>query len=308
MIDEVLVKMAINKKKISSDAINQKKAKTKKVMNPFEIHVNKEKMTVLGKKSKNDKGLPGISRAKAINKRKNTLLQEYKIQHKNNLISDKRIGEKNSQMSSDDKAVARFTAERIKAHKKKSIFNLADDEVLTHKGQVLTEIEKFDDPKSDDDSDDERNKTGKLDNDFTEQAHFGGGMLQDTGLEGIKTHKDLIDKLISESKKRKAEKQKLKEATVEMTEKLDSEWKDLIPLMKPKNKDVEEKKPVDSYDKMMRQLIFEARGQPTDRLKTEDEIAKEEKEKLEKLEEERLQRMRGMFLWFSFFHSHRKYI
>lgn len=43
----------------------------------------------------------------------------------------------------------------------------------------------------------------------------------------------------------------------------------------------------------MRELRFEARGNPTDRLKSEDEIAKEEKEKLEKLEQDRLDRMRG---------------
>lgn len=36
----------------------------------------------------------------------------------------------------------------------KSIFNLADDEVLTHRGQTLNEIEKFENPCSDDDDDD----------------------------------------------------------------------------------------------------------------------------------------------------------
>lgn len=44
----------------------------------------------------------------------------------------------------------------------------------------------------------------------------------------------------------------------------------------------------------MRELRFEARGVPSDRLKTEDELAKEEKERLEKLEQERLERMRGV--------------
>jgi nucleolar protein 14 len=32
---------------------------------------------------------------------------------------------------------------------------LADDEVLTHRGQTLSEIEKFDDPRSDDDEEEE---------------------------------------------------------------------------------------------------------------------------------------------------------
>lgn len=47
---------------------------------------------------------------------------------------------------------------------------------------------------------------------------------------------------------------------------------------------MEEKRTADDYDKTVRQLAYERRGQPTDRLKTEAELAKLEKEKLEKLE------------------------
>jgi nucleolar protein 14 len=44
----------------------------------------------------------------------------------------------------------------------KSIFNLADDEVLTHRGQTLSEMEKFDDPRSDDEEEEEGEEKGKL--------------------------------------------------------------------------------------------------------------------------------------------------
>lgn len=53
-----------------ADKVN-KKRKTeinKKKLNPFEVHINREKIKVLGKKSKHDRGLPGVSRAKAIQK------------------------------------------------------------------------------------------------------------------------------------------------------------------------------------------------------------------------------------------------
>ena len=40
----------------------------------------------------------------------------------------------------------------------------------------------------------------------------------------------------------------------------------------------------DDYDRTVRELAFEKRGIPTDRLKTDEEAAKEEKERLEKLE------------------------
>lgn len=131
---------------------------------------------------------------------------------------------------------------------------------------------------------------------FVGDAHFGGGILTRTGKEGATSHKDLIEQLIFESKKRKAEKQKTKEATMELTEKLDSDWKDLLPIVSkikkgPKEPEVKQKQ--DDYDRIMRELKFEARGNPTDRLKSEDEVAREEKAKLEKLEQNRLDRMRG---------------
>jgi nucleolar protein 14 len=93
--------------------------------------------------------------------RKATLLQEYKIKNKSNEFVDRRIGERNREMTAEDRIIARFTAERVRS-KKKSIFNLADDEVLTHKGQTLNEIEKFDDPRSDDEDEDKGRLEGLL--------------------------------------------------------------------------------------------------------------------------------------------------
>ena len=36
--------------------------------NPFEVKINKHKYKILGQKPKNDRGLPGVSRSKAIKK------------------------------------------------------------------------------------------------------------------------------------------------------------------------------------------------------------------------------------------------
>jgi len=41
-----------------------------KKLNPFELHINSKKFTILGRKSKNEVGKPGISRSKSIQKRK----------------------------------------------------------------------------------------------------------------------------------------------------------------------------------------------------------------------------------------------
>ncbi|KAL3268042.1 hypothetical protein HHI36_007172 [Cryptolaemus montrouzieri] len=299
-----------NKSRFTSDQVHKKNKHigTTKLKSPFEVHINNEKLKVLGRKNKHNKGLPGVSRAKAIDKRKKTLLQEYKIQNKSNVFTDRRIGEYNQALSSEEKQMARFAAIRVKSHKKKSIFNLGEDEILTHRGQTLSEIEKFDDPKSEDEDFEDDDVSGKLDKQFVEEAHFGGGVLKKTGIEGAKSHKDLIEQLIFESKKRKAEKQKIKEATLELTEKLDTEWKDLLPLVsksKKKPEDEPVKPKLEDYDKVMRELKFESRGTVSDRLKSEEEIAKEEKEKLEKLETERLQRMKGITEENSIKHTHR---
>ncbi|KOC65082.1 Nucleolar protein 14 like protein [Habropoda laboriosa] len=198
-------------------------------------------------------------------------------------------------MSQEDKAIARFAAEHMKAHKKKNIYSLNDEEVLTHRGQTLEEIEKFDDPKSDDEISDDENRSGKLDNKFVGEAHFGGGILSKP--ESTKSRKDIIDELIAESKKRKAEKQKIREETLDLTEKLDSEWKDLLPIISAANKSTEEtieKTKADDFDIALRELKFEAKGMPTDKLKSEEEIIKEEKERLEALEADRLIRMKGL--------------
>ncbi|KMQ84956.1 nucleolar protein 14-like protein [Lasius niger] len=283
------------KRKNLSEFAQQKRAQdSKRQLNPFEVHINRDKQNVLGRKNKNDRGLPGVSRAKAINKRKQSLLQEYKFKNKDNVFLDKRIGERDSAMSTEDKAMARFTMERMKTHKRRNIFNLNDDEVLTHRGQTLEEIEKFDDPKSDDDYDDDEDVGGRLDRNFVEEAHFGGGVLSKPN--SALSRKDLIDQLIAESKKRKAEKQRIREQTIDLTEKLDSEWKDLLPIMSASKKSAEdttETAKADAYDIAVRQLIFEARGNPSEKLKSEEEIVQEEKERLEALEADRLARMKG---------------
>ena len=90
------------------------------------------------------------------------------------MFLDKRIGEKDSNLSAEDRMIARFTAERVKGSGKSSIFNLGDDFNLTHGGAKLSDIDKFDDPKSDEDED----MDSLLNKDFVDEAHFGGFMTK----------------------------------------------------------------------------------------------------------------------------------
>ncbi|KAF7992349.1 hypothetical protein HCN44_001674 [Aphidius gifuensis] len=260
----------------------------KKKINPFEIHINRDKQNVLGRQSKADRGLPGVARSKALNKRKKTLLQEYNSKDKDNVFKDRRIGEKDFTMSFEEKAQARYSAELMKAHKKKNIYNLGEEVTLTHRGNTLEEIERFENPNSDDeDYDDDR---GQLSKKFVSEAHFGGGIF--TKADG---NRDVLAELILESKKKKAEQQKTREDNIKKTEELDSTWKDLQALVVGSSKiitETEEKPKADDYDIAVNTLKYESRAQATDRLKTDEEIQKEENEKLKKFELDRLARMK----------------
>lgn len=267
---------------------SKKKVEVKKSLNPFELHTNREKISVLGRKLKHDKGMPGISRAKATQKRKETLGREFLQKNKSNKFKDNRIGRKG--MSEEDAANARFIAERLQqfqSKKKLSKFNLNENvEVLTHKGQTLEEVEQFHDTISDDDDDDE---VGKLDAEFTSAAHFGGKNLDTDG-----KRKTAIEDLIAEQKRRKAEISIEKEVVSNLTHKLDENWKDLVSLMSlQKDQNADASKP-DDFDKVLKEMVFDRRGTVTDKLGTEEKILKKEKAKLERLEKERIDRMLGI--------------
>lgn len=280
-----------NKKRLQADVLSSKKSIVKaKKHNPFEVHVNKEKYSIIGRQLKHDRGMPGVSRSKALKRRKDTLGQEYINKNKSNSFKDKRIGE--NFMSKEEAASARFIAERLNQFKAKekrqSLFNLNDDDdLLTHKGQTLEEIEQFDDAVSNDEDDEEM---GKLDSEFTSSAHFGGGRDED----GFKDRKMAIEDLIAEQKRRKNEISKEKEEVSQMTQMLDSNWRSLLPLIGKLNKEDEVKPKPDDYDRALREMIFEPRGDVSDKLKSDGEILKEEKERLEKLETDRLKRMLGV--------------
>ncbi|XP_071609470.1 nucleolar protein 14 [Heliangelus exortis] len=274
--------------------------------NPFEVKVNRQKFNILGRKTKNDVGLPGVSRSKAIKKRTQTLLKEYKEREKANVFKDKRFGEYNTKISPEEKMLRRFALERQKNYGKKSIYNLNEDEELTHYGQSLAEIEKLNDIV---DSDSDTEERGTLSAELT-AAHFGGGggllrkkassTQQDEEEEKPKSRKELIEEMIAKCKQEKQERQTRRESAIELTEKLDNDWKEIQTLMvrktpksERKDKEVEKSKP-DEYDMIVRELGFEMKAKPSERMKTEEELAKEEQARLQKLEADRLRRMHGI--------------
>ncbi|KAM9337951.1 nucleolar protein 14 [Symphorus nematophorus] len=294
------------KKRSLADKVRKTKTSTEIKNNPFEVKINRKKFDVLGRKSKHDVGLPGVSRSKAINKRKETLLKEYKQKNKSNKMIDRRFGEYDTKMAPEDKILQRFAMERQRAHEKKDVYNLNEEEELTHYGQSLAEMEKFNDIVN---SDDETEEKGLLSAELT-ASHFGGGggllkkktsgdQQEEEGSQRAKSRQELIEELIQKSKQEKRERQVQKEEAQELTEKLDQEWKSIQALMvkktpKAERDDKPEEKPKpEEYDMMVRELGFEMKAQPSEKLKTPEELAREERERLQKLEADRLRRMMG---------------
>ncbi|CAE6463943.1 unnamed protein product [Rhizoctonia solani] len=154
----------------------------------------------------------------------------------------------------------------------------------------------------------------------------------DSQPERKKSKAEVMSEIISKSKAYKAERQEQREADDNARHQLDQDFasiRDLlyapappdpsssgsnsIPLGKPRTQSAptnetksdqadtsttEEKtgptaKTNEDYDQFVRELVFDKRSRPTDRLKTEEELAREAAEALEKAEKSRLRRMRG---------------
>ncbi|CAG7729154.1 unnamed protein product [Allacma fusca] len=198
--------------------------------------LNKRKQDVLGRVQKYEKGMPGVSRGKANEIRRATLLKEYKQRNKSNVVLDRRIGEKNKAMPEEDKLIRRAAVEKTRQYKKKSIFSLGEeDELLTHKGKPLVNVDRYEDPREQSDSEDEL-----LSEAFVGDANFGGGFLrvkpdqeieseqeetEDGNVNRRKSRDEIIAELILASKKRKFEKAKESDENYEKIQDLDAEFK-----------------------------------------------------------------------------------
>ncbi|SPO21562.1 related to NOP14 - nuclear and nucleolar protein with possible role in ribosome biogenesis [Ustilago trichophora] len=293
-------------------------------LNPFDQKVTKPKHEVLGRKIKGAVGRPGAAKASGLAQRRETLLPEWQARNRTGTFVDRRFGENDANMTPEEKMLERFATEKQRRAAKGAAFNLNDDdELLTHYGQSLSGLDDLADIRLPEDDDDDEDP-GRL----TAQGHFGGfGDNED----GDKSKADVMREVIAKSKFHKLERQKMKDADDELREQLDDELADIrgllfeqapvptpAPAVDPKAKAKisvfpgpatganatavagastsaaeGEEKPASSYDTFVRELAFERRAKPQDRLKSEEELAAEEAQRLMKAEKARLKRMRG---------------
>eukprot|EP00742_Colponemidia_sp_Colp-10_P007849 GILJ01008463.1.p1 GENE.GILJ01008463.1~~GILJ01008463.1.p1 ORF type:complete len:907 (-),score=214.06 GILJ01008463.1:178-2898(-) len=283
------------KPRYHNSAEKDDKAKEKK-SNPFETFNNRRKNEVLGQRVKGANKNVAQSRTQGVKKRKETLLLEYKNQNRTNSFVDRRFGENDTSLSAEDKMLMRFQKERQARMKRGSIFNLEEEDQLTHLGQSLG-----DDFKDAINMSDDEDKAGDLERELVSQHHFGGGFVKREGAvdengERKKTSKEIYEEIIAKSKMHKAEKAREKVEQEQLLDTLNDQFKDIQSLLNVRDKEkekAEERLHRDDYDKMTRELSFDIRAKPTNRLKSEEELASDRKAELEKLERQRVKRMRG---------------
>lgn len=278
---------------------------------------------MLGQKRKGEARRMGLARSLAIQKRNKTLLQEYHQSAKSSLFVDKRIGENDQALDDFGKAILRSQRERQLNMKlsKKSKYHLSDGEEDDFEGIDSLGRDDFEEEMLPDDAAAEAD--GKLDL-VQHSVRIPGEISAVDGEENRhKSKKEVMEEIILKSKFYKAQKAKDKEENEQLVEELDKDFTSLLhseallSLTEPNkmnalkalvNKSISNEQSIkdrmasrtmdtsmqekpDEYDKLVKQMGLEMRARPSDRTKTPEEIAQEEKERLEQLEEERQKRM-----------------
>ncbi|KAK3988054.1 putative nucleolar complex protein 14 [Cladorrhinum sp. PSN332] len=287
----------------------------------FEVTTNKP---VTAREAMGINGRPGITKAMGEERRRETLLVEMQRRNKVGGLIDRRFGESDPNMTLEDKMIERYTREQQRAHKKNSMFDLEDDEPsggLTHMGRPLfdDDDDDVDQPMKDDfdgeqlpsdeDDDDLRATRRALKRQRLEEVLDAADELDEEQPERKKTKKEIYEEIIAKSKLHKMERQEAKDEDTELRQELDKQLPELqrllfsrnLPASKHDDNDKpqlliagKEKAAFDKdYDMQVKKLINDQRAAPTDRIKTEEEIAGEEANRLKELEEKRLKRMRG---------------
>ncbi|CAI8594698.1 unnamed protein product [Vicia faba] len=324
-------KSAKKKKKMHKtgpEGVAMKAKALKANVNPFESIWTRKKFDILGQKRKGETKRTGLARSTAIEKRKKTLLKEYEQSTKSSQFVDMRIGENDESIDDFGKAIMRSQRERQLNVKisKKSKYQLSDGEDddgfegIDTLGRDDYEDEMLD--KDDNDETYKKSHSGRL------NAHSMQSPGETDGADGgenrRKTKKEVMNEIIAKSKFYKAQKAKDKEEDGDLVEELDKNFtsiayteamlsitepnkikaldalvsnsksnkksdKDSLSATRTMDKSVKEKP--DEYDQLVNQMNFEMRARPSDRLKTPEEIAQEERERLEELEEQRQKRM-----------------
>lgn len=290
--------------------------KIREQFNPFEVKTTRNKRNEDSKNSRDNNGKsgkdstrlavgkPGISKQIGEDQRKQSYEARKLLKNKRGGLLDRRFGERDKNLTEEEKMLERFTRERQSQSKgKKNLYNLDDDEnvygdddegsnpfdlTLTHGGVALG---------TDDGFLSENNEfSSKRGNEYGDAED--GDALGSSGPARKKTKAEVMKEVIAKSKYHKQERQKTQAALEDKIDDLDEDFDDVMSVLmttQTKKNTIQPKSEVDiEYDTKFRELNSEQRAIPSDRTKTDEELKNEAEEKKKKLEQQRLDRMKGM--------------
>ncbi|CCK69495.1 snoRNA-binding rRNA-processing protein NOP14 KNAG_0C03910 [Huiozyma naganishii CBS 8797] len=284
-------------------------AKIREQFNPFEVKTAKDKLKGISANVRTTAvGKPGISKQIGEDRRRMAYEARKQVQGRTGALVDRRFGERDNQLTEEEKMLERFTRERQRQSKKRSnLYNLdADDDdddmgafgtTLTHLGNDVAD--NFDENNSD--PDDSGFRPAKRPYGYDDDT-LGGATTGEQPARK-KTKAEVMKEVIAKSKFYKHERQKAQGELETQIDTLDDNYDDIMSeLMASELKS--DKKPDDSviqkdvneidYDKKVKELLLEKRAVPSDRTKTEKELKEEAESRMKKLEQQRLDRMSGM--------------
>eukprot|EP00826_Nyctotherus_ovalis_P013245 TRINITY_DN13549_c0_g1_i14.p1 TRINITY_DN13549_c0_g1~~TRINITY_DN13549_c0_g1_i14.p1 ORF type:complete len:214 (-),score=64.58 TRINITY_DN13549_c0_g1_i14:176-817(-) len=163
--------------------------------------------------------------------KKAELVRRMESQVRRSKLVDKRLGEHNPHISSEQKMLMRFTRERMKTRKAKK-FDLDDDDDfvgLTHLGKSVDEIDDFKEPIEHSDNSESEGENN-LNEELVGKLNFGGG--EEEGMQKKKTRKEVFDEIIVKSKLIKAEKAKERMENKELADKINAQFSTILPMLK----------------------------------------------------------------------------
>ncbi|ODQ78513.1 hypothetical protein BABINDRAFT_162718 [Babjeviella inositovora NRRL Y-12698] len=279
------------KSKAPSDTRRDDKEKViqgiREEFNPFEIKVNRQKYDIPNKKV--PVARPGISKQIGEDERKAAWEARKARHNKVGGLVDRRFGEHNTDMTPEERMLARFTRERQNESSKGSMFNLEDDDtdMLTHYGKSLS-AKDSDLMISDDD--DEATFSQK-------KRQYHETMDEEKPVK--KTKAEVMKEVMAKSKFHKHERQLQHERNeakmFDLNDEFDDVMAELNGVPQPKKPMFSQRSDKDrEYDLQVKQLSLEKRAAPADRTKTEEELADERTKKMKELEDARMRRMEGL--------------
>lgn len=118
-------------------------------INPFEVKFSRSEIKTANENDRRNRSLPGHTKSKSIEERKNTLAQEYIRKHKTNQFKDRRNSKKR-----------KFQTEDYSADYNDNGDDDSKMHLLTHNGRDVSQIDNHI-HESEDDEEDENALNGK---------------------------------------------------------------------------------------------------------------------------------------------------